>query len=692
VVCTFDIAHKFTTYSAPSAGSSDELHLLELDSPPDLIETRPEPQFESKLLRCLLKLIGGTLRTSLEPKSFPKGRRCELSVTLERGPPLAVLDQRTPPAEDDMYRQPPSDIRLAREPSIDELSSFAETLRGKRVAFHASSQGSFAHHLTRYLTAWGMDILHVPTDGLEETDPAEGTRNVHMPSEFGNLASSPGVGIFDSENVPPIVDSSSDAASDHKPASSEMGLSLIIIDDDVQGLRRRLLQHRAETMPNLQLHPRKRPSLAAHHRPRSSPSVRNSLLSIGAQQQPSPLSAFSLVPIVHFTSLANYKLVKDAIQAMILGIESLPLIPEVIVIPKPAGPRRILTALHTAIHKPLVDPFFSPIATSPMSPCGTVLPLITGRKSTGASNPPSGLRSGSERFARAGSDSATPIPPLSSHSIPQGFEYFSDAAVKTLGGNAASGLVIQSPDGRPAGIFFQPQSRVPSSRGELTMTTMERERTTLRPVNQRVSRRQSSRKPGADSTADMADTSREATSRYRSSSKTSLTLSPTRLSFSSTASPCPDRPRLDDQTDLLKSYQGKGRVRTDGMDQEDSRVLSSAAWKEVTQKLAKQPGTPLAPLESNLESEVTISVTHSAMANSTSTVQMPSNSGLPAPISRSSASCTTPDPKKFATRRTTQGPTSPVVSTNLKKSKTVGNNIVPPISVLIVEGMRRLLD
>ncbi|KAF8516635.1 hypothetical protein JB92DRAFT_2909811 [Gautieria morchelliformis] len=671
VVCTFDVAHKFTTYSAPSEGSSDEPHLLESDSdarPPDLIETRPEPQFESRLLRCLLKLIGGTLRTSLEPKSFPKGRRCELSVTLERGPPLAVLDERTPPAEDDMYRQPPSDIRLAREPSIEELTGFAETLRGKRVAFHASSQGSFAHHLTRYLTAWGMDISHVPTDGLEETDPADGPLNVHMLSEFRNLTSSPGVGISDSENVPPIVDSSSDAASDHKPASSEMGLSLIIIDDDVQCLRRRLLQHRAETMPNLPLHPRKRPSLAAHHRPRSSPCMRNNLLSVGAQQQPSPPRPFPC--------LANYKLVKDAIQAMILGVEPLPLVPEVIVIPKPAGPRRILTALHTAIHKPLVDPFFSPIATSPLSPCGTVPPLITGRKSTSASNLPSGVRIGTERFARAGSDSAATIPPPSPLSIAEGYEYFSDAAVKTLGGNAASGLVIQSPDGRPAGIFFQPQSRVPSSRGELTVPTMERERTTLRPVSQRVSRKHSSRKPGADSTADMADTSREETSAHSSSSKASLALSPARLSFSSTASPCPGRPRLDDQPDLRKPFKGKGRVRTDTVDQEESRALSSAAWKEATQNLAKQPGTRLTPLDSNPEAAVTISVTHSARADSTSPVLMSSNSGLPA---RSSTSCTT------VTRRTAQGPKSPVISTNLKKPKTVGNNIVPPISVLIVE-------
>lgn len=36
-------------------------------------------------------------------------------------------------------------------------------------------------------------------------------------------------------------------------------------------------------------------------------------------------------------------------------------------------------------------------------------------------------------------------------------EYFSETAAK-MGGSAASGMVIQSPDGRPAGIFFQPKA------------------------------------------------------------------------------------------------------------------------------------------------------------------------------------------------------------------------------------------
>lgn len=678
VICTFDVAHKFAAPPGPQA--NPQVMESELESRSSAtIEARDEPQFESMILYRLLKIIGGTLRTSLQPKLFTKGRRCELSVTLSRGPPLALLDQRIPPADDDIYRQPFSDIRLAREPSIDKLASFAETLRGKKVAFHASSQGSFAHHLTRYLTAWGMDISHVPTDGLEEKDPGEVTSNMHLHSEYGSLTSSPGLGVFDNDNVPPIIDSASDAPSENKSTCNETGLSLIIIDDDVQGLRRRMLQHRAETVPNLHLHPRKRPALASHHRPRSSPLMRNNLLSVGAQQQPSPPSVFSPVPIVHFTSLANYKLVKDVIQVMIQTFGSLPLLPEVIVIPKPAGPRRILTALHTAVHKPYIDPFFSPIATSPMSPGSTMPPFLTGRKSVSTSTPASG-RTGIERPVRAGSDSTGTLPSSSPPPNTEGFDYFPDATGKALGGNAASGLVIQSPDGRPAGIFFQPQSRTPSFRNELTMTTMERERTTLRPASQRVRRRNSSRRTGAQNENDTADTSSDAIPRHRSQSSKPL------QAFPLTTPQCSDRLHLGDQTDLHRSYKGKGRARTASLEQEESRALSTAAWREATQNLAKQPTSQATPLDSNTDAAVSMSVSQSTITNSNplSPVRMAGNSVAPAPTPRSTSSPISPD-GKFTIRR--QGPKSPVASTNLKKSKTVGNNIVPPISVLIVEGV-----
>ncbi|CAG8729644.1 5975_t:CDS:2, partial [Ambispora leptoticha] len=72
--------------------------------------------------------------------------------------------------------------------------------------------------------------------------------------------------------------------------------------------------------------------------------------------------------VIHFTSLTKYKLVKDTVQLILSPANgSFPLL-QVLVIPKPAGPRRFLTALHTASNKIVVDPLYMPIATSPMSP------------------------------------------------------------------------------------------------------------------------------------------------------------------------------------------------------------------------------------------------------------------------------------------------------------------------------------
>lgn len=81
--------------------------------------------------------------------------------------------------------------------------------------------------------------------------------------------------------------------------------------------------------------------------------------------------------IIYFSSLKNFRSVRDVVQPIMESAlhgpshgrwDAKALMPEIIVIPKPAGARRIMTALHTAVQRPLVDPFFAPIATSPMSP------------------------------------------------------------------------------------------------------------------------------------------------------------------------------------------------------------------------------------------------------------------------------------------------------------------------------------
>ncbi|KAI0742151.1 hypothetical protein BC629DRAFT_1599887 [Irpex lacteus] len=181
------------------------------------------------------------------------------------------------------------------------------------------------------------------------------------------------------------------------------------------------------------------------------------------------------VVIVHFTSLSNFKLVKDAIQTVLTPSSGSSLrVPEVIVIPKPAGPRRFLTALHTAVTRPVVDPFFMPTATSPMSPgLHAINPFFS---LTGAARSPGGrstasARTVSDRSTKSPKDFMDAAHPHAAPPSPLGqsdnMEYFSDAAA-ILNSSPATGVLLQSPDGQPAGIFFHPRPRSgnpPSSPG-----------------------------------------------------------------------------------------------------------------------------------------------------------------------------------------------------------------------------------
>jgi len=441
-----------------------------VDHPMDVVTTeyRPKPSFSSILLRRILGLIGGTLTSDLPPpESFTSGRTCELELVLDR------VSSPTPSTGT------PGEGELS-EPSLEQLSTFGETLRGKRVALYANAKGSFAHHLTSYLTAWGMDVTHVSPDGYVDgsTEPVSNSL-LPEPTRLSSYV--------------PLLATYADSGSSANPAPKveprPENPSLVFIDDDIDVLKERLQAIRFENQPQPSLlNPRKRPSLSANHRPRSSPQMARLMNLNNLSRQPSP------AVIMHFTSLSNYKLVKDVMQSLTISYAATgtPL-PEVMIIPKPAGPRRFLTALHTAITKPAVDPFFMPIATSPMSPGpqaqgsffnspisehggfgsnqssqGSTNGSQTQSPMVRNSNRPHGSRSNSDRSTKSGDGvnnvvSAMPPSPLA---LPDNVEYFSAAAQK-LGTSPSSGLVIQSPDGQTAGIYFHPRSknssRTPSS-------------------------------------------------------------------------------------------------------------------------------------------------------------------------------------------------------------------------------------
>ncbi|KAJ7895978.1 hypothetical protein B0H14DRAFT_2679883 [Mycena olivaceomarginata] len=435
--CTIQIAHKFAQSNPYTPEFEPEL--------------RAEPHFSSLILRRLLRQVGGLL--SHDVRSSTGGRTCELSLTLDRAPAGAVDAS-------------PAGTPGTAEPTLEELAAFAETLKGAKVALYASSKGSFAQHVTRYLADWGMDVSHMSADG-DADEPSTPSSPV----------------------VPSALDPLAVKGETSKAAGGPQRPSFVFIDDNVEVLKERLNALRVEQPYPLTLNP-KRPPLPHHDRPPLShhpegrppmPHSRRSTAQIPRVTSGSPLvmtpsSTTTSVVIVHFTSLANFKVVKDVLQT-VLGIYSSPM-PEVMIVPKPAGPQRVLTQLHMAVTRPPVDPFFSPIATSPATPASSssfLGPNSYMHPSSRSPRPPS-ARSNSDRSSRSGTKemmlerATTGFPPPSplgmSHTTSNGNEYFSSedavhlgAGAVQLGSTPSSGLLISSPPGQPAGIFFSPRAK-----------------------------------------------------------------------------------------------------------------------------------------------------------------------------------------------------------------------------------------
>lgn len=385
-------------------------------------------------------------------------------MTLERGSP-AVVNPAIVLTENDPILQVFPDFKLSEEPTLEDLAQFVGSLKGRKVSLYANATGMFAQHLTSYLASWGLDVSHASSDSDLETSPAPDLLNMasteHPPVVNEGLGSGSILQTLDEQDSPPSVPLT--------PKVPKQTPYFIMIDDDISVLREHLRKLRVE-LPHPSQFSRKRPNLAANHRPRSSPQV---VRIVG--HTPTTSSPRGAPVIIHFTSLANFKLVKGILQSVLgpsNGTAACRL-PEVIVIPKPAGPRRVLTALHTAAMKPIVDPFFSPIATSPINPglypASSYFQQSLGPKSpmSRPSSSPRGYSYHSMRSPRAAAEptsDAFGLPP-SPLGLTEGMDYFSEAAEK-LGSSPSSGLVIQSSDGQPAAIFFHPprsRSSRPSS-------------------------------------------------------------------------------------------------------------------------------------------------------------------------------------------------------------------------------------
>lgn len=491
LLCTFDIVHNCTGRSSRkhSAATTPRAEApMEMNSTTNM---RKAPAVDSLLCRRILRHVNASLRTRdlpEDPSYFAasasgtsRGKTYELSVLLARGEPIAeptVLSD-----AEQAERQPFPQLQLAREPTLDELSRFTETLRGKRVEVHASLRSVFARHLSSYLAAWGMEISHFPIEEESSEPPAKAS----VWREEMNASASTATGA-----VTGIADVINAAAADPLGTGSIPGERFIIIDDDVSVLKKQLLQLRAETPLTVsRTRNLKRPTLSA--RTRSSPQVRQLGHNLNLGQLP---GATSNTVIIHFTSLAKYNPVRDVITSILAISPGSAFKPEVMVIPKPVGPRRFLTALHTAVNRPIIDPYFTPIATSPRSPGGYFTPKHAGSKSPyepSALGPPGVISPGVDLGPRRTSgpwpniemqsgNGSTTLQAIANTpgivSTPAS-EYFQERSSVGDPNSRASGIVLSSPDGRAYGMFFEPQIRLESSRRNSIGNKNEKRRTPL---------------------------------------------------------------------------------------------------------------------------------------------------------------------------------------------------------------------
>ena len=411
--------------------------------------------------------------------------------TVLPGPRPKLADDSEDPSVLLNKRRASLESTAGQEPSMNDLKRFADSaLRGTRVALHAGEQSAFARHLTTYLAGWGMDVSHVPLDSEESgTIGVETVWNKGRREPFGRFDSGFG-GSGQAESGPSSPYASATGGDQDKgngqggPPANDTPSSLLIIDDDVTTLRRLLVAFKA---PPLHYNPTlmsKRPQLA-NRRTRSSPHVRQ-------LHQITPTAAGTV--ILHFASLTSYKQIKDIVQDAIANSRH-PSLPEVLVIPKPAGPRRIITALWTSLKRPAVDPSLPPIATSPTSPgvqywTPRLSPALAkeqqhefdfashdnntsaGSAQSGSGSHHSGLAPKPRTPPAAGyynhagvplGTSALPPSPLGKISDAEQ-SYFACVAEELAesgagaGPTSSEGIVIQSPDGR-AGIFFQPSGK-----------------------------------------------------------------------------------------------------------------------------------------------------------------------------------------------------------------------------------------
>ncbi|KAG0206432.1 ssk1 response regulator receiver [Mortierella sp. GBA30] len=257
-----------------------------------------------------------------------------------------------------------SSPRISTEPTITDLVRFSRKLSGVRAVVMAKENSAFAVRLVGYLRAWGLTIMK-RTIRENEGMPSETESDALISEE--TQPPTPGGGAKRTNSSSSLSGKYSGKAESASSVKSLSSPAFIMIDDDVKALSQQILK--LQTSPPSPAPTGGMPRRPTHRRHKSVTSIQHT-------------------SIVYFTSLPTFKQARDAIM-LTLGTQTPGLsysiastlsgnqlgpgpLPYILVLPKPAGPRRVLTAIHTAVHAPILDQSYSPIATAPTPPAPVI--------------------------------------------------------------------------------------------------------------------------------------------------------------------------------------------------------------------------------------------------------------------------------------------------------------------------------
>ncbi|ORZ21624.1 hypothetical protein BCR42DRAFT_481239 [Absidia repens] len=257
-----------------------------------------------------------------------------------------------------------NNIQYASEPTLMELIDFVGKLKGMRMILYATEKSTFAKHLTSTLASWNADISHIPTTAtaLSATPTTLFNLPPNSPLLPGNLSS--GASSSSSSNTTNVSTTTSHKAP--TPATEEDHIhaippAFLLIDNDLPTLERQLQEYRTQQ----QYHHQQRQL----QQQQNTPTMSTTYMPLPSTQQDTTAKRHrrhhqKTVAIIYFSYLEDARRVHELMsQNSSSNLHA----PRVFIVPKPCGPRRFLTALHTAWLDAIVDPQFSPLATSPLN-------------------------------------------------------------------------------------------------------------------------------------------------------------------------------------------------------------------------------------------------------------------------------------------------------------------------------------